>query len=177
MDPGALAADGERLVAAYESDYRDYQEPAVQMNINKETARSIIRVFVTDGRIEKLNRGQNTRSKVYEMKNALFELVVQAPFSTLIQLNEHLRTELPNKPHVCESTVAKTLDGMMISLKIAGEDADVPYERNRSATINARRLQYEFFATLGVLGVLNECGFNIFTHRQFGRAPVGDRIL
>lgn len=152
MNPGNRRAqvgneDRLRIINCFEEG-DDWVELAHRMNIKRETARSIIRVWADQGRMEKLARGGATRIKMdNEMKDRLLEIIDQFPFVTLDGINQKLRQALPNKPNVSTATVARTLDGQLITCKIAGKDADVPAERNRPVTIDRRREYAQFFYT------------------------------
>ena len=92
---------------------------------------------------------------------------------TLSQLNAQLRADLPNKPFVTTSTIARTLDGMLITLKLA---EDVPEQRNAPRILDARLIFGNWFLQVGVLAhtvYIDETGYNVWTRRSYGRAPCG----
>ena len=63
--------------------------------------------------------------------------------------------------------------------KIAGKDADVPFECNRPATIKRRGLYAQRLAELEINGRLiciDESGYNIYTCRTKDRALVGECV-
>ena len=72
------------------------------------------------------------------MKDCLNEIVNENVLLTLKQINEELRGRLPDKPPVCDRTIAKTLNGMLIRVKLA---RPVPAERNRPDVVE-RRYEY-----------------------------------
>jgi transposase len=114
-----------------------------------------------------------------EMRAAYREEVLRRPFATLTAINEAVRERLPQKPRVSTATVAKHLENQLISVKIAGKDADVPLERNRPENINRRQDYANWLTNLGVtdrIVYIDESGYNIFTRRTQGRAPIGDRV-
>ena len=55
--------DRRRLITAYEPENQDFLRLALQLGINKETARSIVKVYITEDRSEKLRRGGNRHQK------------------------------------------------------------------------------------------------------------------
>lgn len=171
--------DRGRLVDCFEAG-EDWIELARRLRINKETARSIITVWVQDGRVEKRERGGALNRKMDdEMKDVLIQIIDSSPFDTLQSCNNKLRQRLPNKPQVSIATIARALEGALITTKIAGKDSDIPQQRNTPANI-ARRLEYaQFFTQLGVndnLIYLDESGYNLFTRRTKGRARQGERV-
>ena len=88
---------------------------AETLGIKRQTARSIISVYLRDRehRHEPLPRRGPHHSKVDEgMRGALQEILDENPLLTLDQINESLRRQLPNKPHISRGTLARTLDGV-----------------------------------------------------------------
>ena len=171
--------DRQRLVDAFE-DGSDWQELARQLNIKIESARSIIRVWVREGRVERKPMGGPKRQKATaEMKEAILTLVLQNQFITLRSLNQKLREELPHCPHISDSTVARILDGHLITCKLAGKEADIPHERNLPRILVARQQYAQFFTNLGIRDhviYVDESGYNVFTRRSIGRARRGERV-
>ena len=79
--------DRQRIVDAFEDGY-DWQELARQLNVKMETARSIIRVWVREGRVERKPMGRPKRQKATEeIKEVIRELVLRNQFITLKSLN------------------------------------------------------------------------------------------
>ena len=62
-----------------------------------------------------------------EMTQCVTRIAEDNPTSTLNQINEALRFELPQKPHVCINSVANMLNGQLITMK---KMEDAPAERN-----------------------------------------------
>ena len=67
-----------------------------------------------------------------EMRQCLEAILEGNPMLTLKAINRKLRDELPDRPHVHVRTVAKHLDGMLYTLKLAHT---VPADRNRADVI------------------------------------------
>ena len=67
------------------------------------------------------------------------------------------------------------MDGMLIRVKMARA---VPAARNRPDVIERRYEYADWFMTQGVINdciFIDECGYNIWTARSYGRARVGER--
>jgi len=166
--------DRSRLVEAFEGNNQDYLELADNLGINRSTARSIVATFIRSGRRDKLPRGGATHHKMDDdMKNHLEVILERNPLLTLQQMRTSLNDNLPNKPEVSTSTIARSLDGMLITLKQAEDNPDA---RNTPQVIDQRVQYAEWFLEDGVLGhcvFIDETGFNIWTRRSQGRAPRG----
>ena len=170
-------AHRQRIIDAFEGE-EDYVEVARVLGVKKETARSIIRVYVTEGRAQSLPTGGSTYRKVTDdMRAEIRRMVTENPFTTLKKINEQLRAN--EHPNVCDQTIARVLDGMLITLKSAGKEAYIPFERNRPATIVARLHYAQWYVGLGVndhVVYVDESGYNIYTRRSRGRADRGVRV-
>jgi hypothetical protein len=166
--------DRNRLIDAFEADDADYLEVADTLGINHSTARSIVGLYLRDGRRNKLPKGGPINRKIDDdMRDALQRYLDDNPLMTLGQLNAQLRADLPNKPFVTTSTVARTLDGMLMTLKLA---EDVPEQRNEQRILDARVVFANWFLQHGVIAhtvYIDETGYNIWTRRSYGRAPRG----
>ena len=166
--------DRRRLIEAFESEDRDYIELADNLAIKRATARSIVATFLREGRQDKLPRGGNTHCKMDdEMKDRLRVILDYNPLMTLRQMKADLQAAMPHKPEVSISTIARTLDGMMFTIKLA---EDVPDARNAQRVLDMRAVYAQWFLEQGVVAHLvfiDETGFNIWTRRSFGRAPRG----
>ena len=174
------AVDRRRIIAAFNSDDQNYKQVAETLGVNPSTARSIIRVYVTEGREDRLRMGGRTYSKVTErMRGFILELVDNEPFSTLQYLNDCLRRGVPGAANICNQTIARILEGHLITLKCAGKEADIPVERNTPRTIQNRQAYAQWFTDLGAndnVVYIDECGYNVYTRRLQGRAPIGQPV-
>ena len=152
---------------------------ARNLGINLETARSIIRVYLNQGRRHKENMGGHRYQKVtQQMKNIISNFVTENPFSTLKSINDELRRNIP-QPRICDQTIARILDGMLISVKSAGKESNIPIERNTARSLNLRRQYADWFINLpndNHVIYIDESGFNGYTQRTRGRAPVGQPV-
>ena len=121
---------------------------------------------------------------------------IQQPFTTIAAVGQELAVRFPDTA-ISNSTIARHLQNQFITTKIAGNDSDAPYERNRPNTIQ-RHFQYAtWLVNLGqylhlpvcatssipsFTGVhqrqvyIDESRFSIFTRRTKDRAPLGERV-
>ena len=104
-------------------------------------------------------------------------MIIEAnPSITLKGMNKKLRETWPNTQNVSESTSAQVLDGQLISIK---KSHDIVTTRN-SPLIKQERVQYaEWIYNDGLAAhriYIDETGFNLYARRQYGRAPVGQRV-
>ena len=171
--------DRQRLVDCHE-DGGDIIELADRLGINHDTDRSIIRVWMDEGRVEAKPLGgvQNVRVDE-EMLAEIFRLARENPFTTLVQIQDQLRAAMPEKPRIHNSTIARHLQNQLISMKIAGKDADVPRQRNTNENKQKRYAYAEWLAHLPLnahIIYIDECGFNLFTRRRQARSAVGERV-
>ena len=170
--------DRARIVKAFE-DGKDWLEVAFSLEIKRQTAQSIIKVFRQTGRTEKKARGGRHAVKMDdEMIQALVLYVEEKPTSTLEEMRLRLRTDFPSKPAVSVQTISRTLDNKLISLKIL---RSVPAQWNGEESLTARKEYAEWMMSQGIrhpcLIYLDEFGFNIWTARTQGRSPVGARAI
>ena len=167
--------DRGRLIDAFENNDADYITLADTLGIKHSTARSIVATYLRTGRREKLAKGGAKNGKIDdEMRQELMRLIEDNPLLTLLQMKNDLAASLPNKPPISTSTIARALDGMLITIKLA---EDVPDQRNAQRVIDARHEYATWFLRDAVLGhcvFIDECGYNIWTRRSFGRAPRGE---
>ena len=168
--------DRERIVRAFEEPEQDYLVVADTLGVNRSTARGIVARFIRENRVDERSRGGRNNVKVNEeMRQCLEAILEENPMLTLEAINRKLREELPDRPHVHVRTVAKHLDGMLYTLKLAHT---VPADRNRADVIQRRNEYAHWFleeANLNHTVFIDECGFNIWTSRSQGRSRQGDR--
>ena len=112
--------DRERIVRAFEEPEQDYLVVADTLGVNRSTARGIVARFMQENRVDERPRGGRNNVKVNaEMRQCLEAILEENPMLTLKAINRKLREELPDRPHVHVCTVAKHLDGMLYTLKLA----------------------------------------------------------
>ena len=128
----------------------DYMHLVNQLGINYSTASNIIRVWLHDGRVETRRQGGAHNVVVTgTMDEAIREVTLAVPFTTLTSMKQQLLQRSPGVP-ISLSTVVRHLDGHGISTKIAGKDADVPFELNRPAAVERRRPCGQWLAGLNI---------------------------
>jgi len=90
------------------------------LDVNRSTARSTVATYLREGRVNERPRGGRNNVRVdNEMRDCINEIFNENCLLTLQQINEELRRRLPAKPLVCDRTIGKTMDGMLISVKMA----------------------------------------------------------
>ena len=123
-------------------------------------------------RVEAKPRGGARNKKVDdEMAEEVRRLARENPFTTLVRIQDQLVANLPNKPRIHTSTIARHLHNQLISLKIAGKDADVPHQRNLPINKEKRHTYAQWITTLPPTShviYIDECGFNVFQRRRQG---------
>lgn len=166
----------QRIVQAFENEDEDYLNVADTLGVNRSTARGIVARFITEGRIHELPRGGRNNIRVdEEMRDCLEQIINENCVLTLVQINRELRRRLPQKPEIHESTVARTLNGMLFTIKLV---RPLPIDRNRPDVIAKRREYADWFMNHAILRncvFIDECGFNVWTARSHGRARAGER--
>ena len=169
--------DRRRIVDVHENG-GDIIRLADDLGINRDTACSVIRVWMAKARVERLPQGGRRHVKVDDaMREEILRLARAKPFTTLVEIQDGLLRAFPEK-RIHTSTIARHLTNNLISLKIAGKDADVPWKRN---TPEAKESRFQHATWLSTLPInhhiihmyVDECGFNIYQRRSQGRAPVG----
>ena len=159
--------DRERIVRAFEEPEQDYLVVADTLGVNRSTARGIVARFIRENRVDERPRGVRNNVKVNEeMRQCLEAILEENPMLTLEAINRKLREEPPDRPHVHVRTVAKHLDGMLYTLKLAHT---IPADRNRADVIQRRNEYAHWFleeANLNHTVFIDECGFNIWTSRS-----------
>ena len=152
----------------------DYIHVAETLGIKRQAACSIVTVYLRQGRRDALQRGGYCPSKVdEEIKTVLERILDENPLLTLEQINGDLKRRLPEKSLITRSTLARALDGMLLTMKLA---EDVPEGRNEDRVLQQRLAYAQCFLRQGVVGhciYIDECGYNIWTKMSYGRAPRG----
>ena len=170
--------DRNRIIEKYESG-EDFLTTARQLGINRTTAYQIIRryqdqdedqerVIRTPGRNKKLSN---------EAIDFLVLLIDSTPTITIQEMNQTLRDIFIQEPHVCDSTITRALQCELITLKLC---ENVPENRNEEHVKEARaRYSHDMYARhLQEDRIyIDEMGYNLYTKRTYGRAPIGQRAL
>lgn len=167
--------DKTRLIQAHE-DGRDYLELATELGVKRNTAYRIVWRYLRREKEHDRKRGGSRRQKVdQEMVAVLVEFIEDQPSSTLKELKSRLEERMPQKPIVSLSTIARMLDGQLITVKLL---RDIPCQRNRADIKLARQNYANWFLQEGMHArciFIDECGFNAWTRRSNGRSRQGHR--
>ena len=131
------AEDRQRIVSDFRSGL-DYVACAERLGVRRSTAYSIVRRYQDTGDIElgAAPSGGRPPKLDAEMRDFFVMLIEDLPSITLKNMNTLLRATWPHKPHVNESTIARALSGMLISVKLCN---DVPANRNRPDVVENRK--------------------------------------
>ena len=169
--------DRQRLVNAFQEG-RDWINVAEMLGIKRQSARNIIVKFRITGMIAKQQRGGPKNRKFdQEMTNFIKTLIENKPTITLKEMNEKLRIELPEKPHVTYQALSLNLDGMFYSIK---DIRHIPIQWNLPQQKLERRIYADWLLREGLHQhkiFVDEFGVNIWTSRSKGRAQVGERAV
>lgn len=165
--------DKERIIASYER-YEDYQEVARTLGVKPGTAYAIVRRYRMTGEVERRRGGTNNSKVDDEMIEAVVQIVQDHVEYTLTQINDELGVRLPNKPKVCDNSIANMLNGRLITLKMT---RDVPTQRNSQPVKEARQAHATWLLRNAVTErvYLDESGFHLWTKRSYGRSTRGQR--
>ena len=165
-----------RIIQAFEDVSEGYLTVAATIGVNQSTARSIVARYFREGRIAERPRGGANHVRVDdEMRNCLNDIINKICLLTLPQINQELRQRLPRKPAIHDRTVARTLEGMLYRVKLAGP---LPADRNRPDVLQKRVDYANWFMRHAVVNhsiFVDECGYNMLTARSHGRARLGER--
>ena len=108
------------------------------------------------------------------MRECLNNIINENCLLTLKEINQELRQRLPRKPTVHDGTLVRALDGMLWHVKLT---RSLPY-RNRPDVIQRRIEHPNWFMANEVVQhciFMDECGYNIWTARNHGKARIGER--
>ena len=109
--------DRQRIVRAFQEG-RDFMSLADDLEIKRQTARSIIISYRRNGVIEPQPKVGRVFLKVYdEMKSAVIRYVENKPAITLKEICERTAQEFSEKPIVSRQTISNILDGAFFSIK------------------------------------------------------------
>ena len=109
------------------------------------------------------------------MRECLEEIINENCVLTLSQINGELRRRLPAKPLIHDRTIARNLEGMLFRVKLV---RPVPADRNRRDILQRRQEYGNWFMNHAIMRhcvFIDECGYNIWTARNHGRARQGER--
>ena len=164
--------DRERIVNAFRNG-NDWKELGRMMGLAKQSVRNIVTTYMQTGRTNTLAKGGVKRQKLtQEMVVSIVEYVGANPAATLEQMRAHVM-QANEALDVSLSTVARALDGQMVTLKLLRQ---VPMDWNTPVNKEARRVYVQWLLDEGShehLLFMDEFGVNVWTARTYGRAPVG----
>lgn len=111
---------------------------AERLGVRRSTAYSIVRRYQDTGDFELGDHPSGGRPPKAdaEMRDFLVMLIEDLPSLTLREMNALMRATWPHKPQVNETTIARALSGMLISVKLCN---DVPANRNRPDIVERRK--------------------------------------
>ena len=176
MDYNRISEETKRRIVTAFGDEEDYIEVARILGVKRTTAYGIVRRFQEHGAIVRPRGGARVAKVDNEMRNCMLQIVEENAAFTLNQIKERLQMRLPNKPHIHISTIAATLDGMLVRIK---KLEDAPIDRNSPATKESRREYATWFMQNQGQNFIfvDECGFNLFMARTRGRARINQRAV
>lgn len=163
--------DKERIIAAHRR-HEDYTEIARHLGIARGTAYAIIRRAERNGAVSLPRGGAHNRRLDGDMEDAIVSITEEHPEFTLAQINAELRRQFPHKPTVCDNTIATSLNGRLITLKLM---RDVPTQRNSPEVKAQRKAMAQWLLSNATTEkiYIDESGFRLWIRRGFGRAPRG----
>ena len=168
--------DKDRLIESHENG-EDFLSTAAILGIKRTTAYSIIRSYIKNGTSSSRTGGGRRKKLDNDSLDWLIMMIEANPSISIKKLNEEYRATFPNLDHIHDTTLSKSLDGELISLK---KIHDVARERN-TPRIKEIRMNYSNWiyneGTGQHLIYIDECGFNLYTKRTYGHAPVGQRAV
>ena len=146
------------------------------LGVNRSTARGIVARYIRERRIRERPRGGRNNVLVDdEMRQCLEDIINENYALTLSQINGELSRRLPAKPLIHDRTVARNLEGMLFRVKLV---RSVPADRNRRDVLQRRQEYGNWFMNHAIMRhcvFIDECGYNIWTARNHGRARQGER--
>ena len=166
----------ERIVRAFEDEAEYYLLVADTLGVNRSTARGIVARYIREGRITERPRGGRNNVLVDdETRQCLEDIINENYVLTLSQINGEFRRRLPAKPLIHDRNVARNLEGMLFRVKLV---RPIPADRNRRDVLQRRQEYGNWFMNHAIMRhcvFIDECGYNIWTARNHGRARQGER--
>ena len=111
-----------------------------------------------------------------EMRQCLEEIINENCFLTLSQINGEFRRKVPAKPLIHDRTrLLEIFEEMLFRVKLV---RPVPADRNRRDILQRRQEYGNWFMNTAIMRhcvFIDECGYNIWTARNHGRAKQGRR--
>ena len=113
------------------------------------------------------------------MRQSLETITNENCVLTLSQINGELRRRLPAKPLIHDRTIARNLEGLLFRV-IHVLVRPVPADRNRPGILQRRQEYGNWFMNQEIMRhcvFIDECGYNIWSARNHGRARQGERAF
>ena len=110
-----------------------------------------------------------------EMRQHLKDVINENYVVTLNQINGELWQRLPAKPLIHDRVAAQSLEGILFRVKLV---RPVSPGRNRRDVLQRRQEYGNWFTNHAIIYhcvLIDECGYNIWTARNHGRARQGGR--
>lgn len=168
--------DKQRIIDAFEDD-RDWLEVGRNLNIKENTIRCIIRRHRLNLNAQFSHGGQRFTKVEQHHRDFCHETVQEMPTMTLREIQEKLVEQFGNAAAFSLKTISRILDGFLYTVKLV---RDVPTERNAPRVKQSRHEYARWYLETGQflqLVFLDECGYNLWTRRQYGRAVRGGRCF
>ena len=154
-----LLEQHQRIIQAFEDVNEDYLMVAATIGVNCSIARSIIALYLWEGRITERPQGGTNHVWVDdEMKNCLDDIWNKICLLTLAQINQELRQRVPRKPTIHDCTVTRTLEGILYRKKLS---RPIPVERNHPYVLQKRLDCANWFMCYAVVNhsiFIDKCG-------------------
>ena len=167
--------DRHRIIESH-SQGEDFVALAKNLGVNRSSAYSIVKLWLAEERAEPLPRCGGRKVIIDEESLDLAVMLIEAnPLLTLKQMRSDVRECFSNKPNFSISALGRALDGELITLKHV---RDIPAERNSDRVKTDRKIYSEWMVNSGLARhrvYVDECGYNLWTRRSYGRSVVGER--
>jgi len=168
--------DKERLVACFNNG-GEWRSLAAELSINYNSAKTIISQYRQNGVITQGRRGTHKECVLTgEIGQHLTNYVEENNLATLTQMKQFLSND--HNVNVSIPTITRFLDKKCLSIKLV---RTIPANRNSNEVLD-RRQQYVKWLVDNGIGFsqclyIDECGFNIWIKRSYGRSHAGERCF
>ena len=168
--------DRQRIIECFNNG-QDFLTLAATLGVKRTTTYSIVRRYNQNGYVlRRPNAGGRRVLLDHEAVDFLIMLIEANPCYTLNEMNNQLRDIFPRQPRVSTMTLSRHLKNELITMKQA---RNIPQNRN-SLEVKEQRVAYaNWMFEEGIQKhriYIDETGFNLYTKRAYGRAPIGERV-
>ena len=108
--------DRDHIVECY-SQGQDFLALAVTLGVNRSTAYGIVRNYQQTERVQAVHAGGRRKIIDNEMIDLILMIIENNPLLTLTQIREEARNIWPDKSDFSLSTLSRSLDGELVTLK------------------------------------------------------------